>query len=62
MIDRAAISVTLGLPGAMDMWSNQQVLKFIRVMWDRHRRYPVAGIGPDGWGPAGSAARRGRRA
>ena len=32
-----AISVTLGLPGAMETWSNEQVLKFIRVMWDRHR-------------------------
>lgn len=32
-----AISVTLGLPGAMETWSNEQVLKFIRLMWDRHR-------------------------
>ena len=33
----AAISVTLGLPAAMENWTNEQVLKFIRVMWDRHR-------------------------
>lgn len=32
-----AISVTLGLPGAMENWTNEQVLKFIRVMWDRTR-------------------------
>jgi len=32
-----AISVTLGLPAAMETWSNEQVLKFIRVMWDRYR-------------------------
>mmetsp|Transcript_9703 Transcript_9703/g.20209 ORF Transcript_9703/g.20209 Transcript_9703/m.20209 type:complete len:1276 (-) Transcript_9703:169-3996(-) len=32
-----AISVTLGLPAAMEHWTNEQVLKFIRVMWDRHR-------------------------
>ncbi|KAL7550044.1 hypothetical protein ACHAWF_013282 [Thalassiosira exigua] len=32
-----AISVTLGLPSAMETWSNEQVLKFIRVMWDRYR-------------------------
>ncbi|KAL9190547.1 hypothetical protein ACHAXT_000253 [Thalassiosira profunda] len=31
------ISVTLGLPAAMETWSNEQVLKFIRVMWDRYR-------------------------
>lgn len=35
--DCIAISVTLGLPGAMETWSNEQVLKFIRVMWDRFR-------------------------
>lgn len=32
-----AISVTLGLPAAMENWTNEQVLKFIRVMWDRTR-------------------------
>ena len=32
-----AIAVTLGLPAAMENWTNEQVLKFIRVMWDRHR-------------------------
>eukprot|EP01082_Thalassiosira_pseudonana_P011730 g10851.t1 g10851 contig4:2700672-2704491(-) len=32
-----AISVTLGLPSAMENWTNEQVLKFIRVMWDRNR-------------------------
>ncbi|EJK47943.1 hypothetical protein THAOC_33304, partial [Thalassiosira oceanica] len=32
-----AIAVTLGLPGAMEKWSNEQVLKFIRLMWDKHR-------------------------
>ena len=32
-----AISVTLGLPAAMETWSNEQVLKFIRVMWDRYQ-------------------------
>lgn len=31
-----AIAVTLGLPSAMETWSNEQVLKFIRVMWDRY--------------------------
>jgi len=33
-----AISVTLGLPGALETWSNEQVLKFIRVMWHRYRQ------------------------
>lgn len=32
-----AIAVTLGLPAAMEKWSNEQVLKFIRLMWDKHR-------------------------
>lgn len=39
-----AISVTLGLPGAMETWSNEQVLKFIRVMWDRHRHEKEAAM------------------
>jgi hypothetical protein len=33
----SAISVTLGLPGALEHWTNEQVLKFIRLMWDRKR-------------------------
>jgi len=39
-----AISVTLGLPGAMETWSNEQVLKFIRVMWDRYRHEKEAAL------------------
>ncbi len=42
--DYLAISVTLGLPGAMETWSNEQVLKFIRFMWDRHRHETDASI------------------
>ena len=38
----AAISVTLGLPSALEHWTNEQVLKFIRLMWDR-RRYESGG-------------------
>ena len=40
-----AISVTLGLPGAMENWTNEQVLKFIRVMWDRTRHEKEDGGG-----------------
>jgi len=32
-----AIAVTLGLPSALENWTNEQVLKFIRLMWDRRR-------------------------
>jgi len=39
-----AISVTLGLPGAMETWSNEQVLKFIRVMWDRYQHEKEAAL------------------
>jgi len=39
-----AISVTLGLPAAMETWSNEQVLKFIRVMWDRYRHEKGAAL------------------
>lgn len=42
--DVLAISVTLGLPGAMETWSNEQVLKFIRLMWDRHRHEKEASL------------------
>jgi hypothetical protein len=37
-----AISVTLGLPGALEHWTNEQVLKFIRLMWER-KRYKAEG-------------------
>ena len=36
------ISVTLGLPGALEHWTNEQVLKFIRLMWER-KRYEKGG-------------------
>ena len=36
------ISVTLGLPGALEHWTNEQVLKFIRLMWER-KRYETGG-------------------
>jgi len=32
-----SIAVTLGLPPALDKWSNEQTLKFIRFMWGRKR-------------------------
>lgn len=44
--DYVAISVTLGLPGAMETWSNEQVLKFIRIMWDRYRHQEEASLVP----------------
>ena len=33
-----SIAVTLGLPPALDKWSNEQTLKFIRIMWEQKRR------------------------
>jgi len=33
-----SIAVTLGLPPALDKWSNEQTLKFIRMMWEQKRR------------------------
>ena len=32
-----AITVTLGLPQALEQWSNDQVLTFIRLMWNKWR-------------------------
>jgi len=33
-----AIAVTLGLPSALENWTNEQVLGFFRFMWDRNQR------------------------
>ena len=33
-----SMAVTLGLPPPLDKWSNEQTLKFIRMMWEQKRR------------------------
>jgi len=32
-----AVAVTLGLPSALEQWTNEQVLKFILLMWEQMR-------------------------
>ncbi len=42
-----SMAVTLGLPPALDKWSNEQTLKFIRMMWEQKRREEVANSNDD---------------
>ena len=36
--DFIANAVTLGLPASLETWSNEQVLKFIRYMWEQRQK------------------------
>ena len=49
-----AISVTLGLPQIMENWSNDQVLTFVRMMWQKWRAEYGVGYKPGQSAPTGN--------